>query len=126
MSERRKILDMLAAGQVSAEEADDLLNALGSNDAARPNPPQKVAKILRINISTDDGTNVHVNIPLALAKFATQFLHKDARKELEVQGIDLAALVDALGSDMPDGELINIDAFDEDEGRRSKIIIEVV
>jgi len=132
--ERRKILDMLAAGQIDADQATELLKALGSPKPPTPPSPPKprgIAKLLRINVDVlgDEDTKqakVRVNIPLALAKFASKFMPEEAKSQLDLQGIDLAELLDTLGDDLPEGKLVDIDASEEGEGKTAKITIEVV
>ncbi len=130
--ERRRILDMLAAGQISADQAAELLEAIGpagQKPAAAPAPKGK-AQLLRITVDATrpDGSKeatVRVNVPIGLAKFAGRFLPPEARKQLEEQGIDIAGILDSLGSDVPGGRLVDIDASDDDKGTTAKIIIEV-
>ena len=131
--ERRRILDMLAAGQISADQAAELLEAVGPGGApsAAVAPAKGIARLLRISVDATrpDGSKeatVRVNVPLGLAKFAGRFLPPEARKELEGQGIDLSTLLDSLNADVPDGRLVDIDATDEEKGTTAKIVIEVV
>jgi hypothetical protein len=137
-TERRKILDMLAAGQISVEQATELLKALGPVGAVPPVPPvppvapkrRGIAKILRINIDAgdeggDEKAKIRVNVPIALAKFASKFMPQEAKAQLDLQGIDLAELLETIGDDLPEGRLVDIDATEEGKGK-AKIIIEVV
>ena len=125
MSERRKILDMLAAGQVTPDEAEELLSALGPAEAPpAARAPKAAARLLRIHVDAEGEAKIRVNVPLALAKFATKFIPKEAQGQLELQGIDLAELIDSLKDEVPEGKLVDIDAVDE--GRNVKITIEVV
>ncbi len=132
--ERKRILDMLAAGQITAEQAAELLEAIGPTSATTASavPATKgIARLLRISIDAHkpDGAKeatVRVNVPIALAKFAGRFLPPDARRELESQGIDLSSLLDSLGTDVPDGKLVDIDAASDEKGTTAKIVIEVV
>ncbi len=138
LDERKKILDMLESGRVNADQAGDLLRALGgaSREAAPPPPPPPArsgtARMLRISIDAggDEGdkkkAKIRVNVPLGLAKFATRFLPVEARAELEAQGIDLNELIAALSSETPEGRLVDIDVDDDGDGTRAKIVVEVV
>ena len=72
------------------------------------------------------GAKIRVNVPLGLAKFATRFLPTEARGELESQGIDLNELIAALSSETPEGRLVDIDVDDDGDGKRAKIVVEVV
>jgi hypothetical protein len=135
--ERKRVLDMLAAGQINADQAGDLLRALGDvgGGAAPPQPPPVrtgTARLLRISIDAtdgDDGDNakIRVNVPLGLAKFASRFLPAEARTELEAQGIDLSELITAISTETPEGRLVDIDVDDDGRGRKkAKIVVEVV
>jgi hypothetical protein len=138
--ERKKVLDMLAAGQINVDQASELLRALGdapsATGAAPPPPPPPArtgtARLLRISIdANDDGdgerAKIRVNVPLGLAKFASRFLPAEARTELESQGIDLSELISALSTETPEGRLVDIDVDDDGSGRKkAKIVVEVV
>ena len=137
--ERKKVLDMLAAGQISVDQASDLLRALGEGGppvGAPPPPPPSArtgtARLLRIAIDATDGgdgerAKIRVNVPLGLAKFASRFLPAEARGELEAQGIDLSELITAITTETPEGRLVDIDVDDDDgTGKKAKIVVEVV
>lgn len=138
--DRRRILDMLAAGSISVDEASNLLKALGGNQAppqvkqlAGPVRTSGPVRMLRIRIDEGSGeegspgTRVRVNVPLALARFAARFLPAEASKGLTEQGIDLAEIISSLGDELPDGRLVDIDATNEEEGNKTtRIIVEVV
>jgi len=81
MSEdRSRILSLLAAGKITADEAERLLDALdtGAGAAAEPagpaftgDPSPLVAalpKYLYVQVSGSTGDNVHVKIPIALVR----------------------------------------------------------
>lgn len=133
--ERRKVLDMVASGQISAVEAAELLSALEEGvptEAEAPPRRRGTAKALRITID-DPGepgkkpTKVRVNVPLGLAKFAARFIPRDAKVEMEGQGIDIQELLNTISSDPPEGPLVDIDVDEEGPaGRHIKILIEVV
>ncbi|MFO8151496.1 MAG: hypothetical protein R6T93_14545 [Trueperaceae bacterium] len=136
--ERKKVLDMLAAGQINVDQASELLRALGdapTGAAAPPTPPKPArtgtARMLRISIDANedgdgDRAKIRVNVPLGLAKFAGRFLPAEARTELEAQGIDLSELINALSTETPEGKLVDIDVDDDSGGKKAKIVVEVV
>lgn len=137
--ERDRILGLLEAGKVSAEQAAVLLDAVAKDRTGRagaaaapasspaPRPP---AQLLRISIDAVEGgenkAKVNINVPLGLARFAARFLPKEARVELEDQNIDLSELLANLGDEVPDGPLVDIDTSDETGAKTAKIRIEVV
>jgi hypothetical protein len=136
--ERRKVLDMLAAGQISVDEATALLSALGEERSGAPRShgeaasKRGTARLLRISVDAldeDDGgerARIRVNVPLGLAKFASRFMPIEARRELEAQGVNLAEIIEAIGTETPDGQLVDIDVDGADGEKRAKIIVEVV
>jgi hypothetical protein len=73
--ERRQVLEMLAAGQITADEAERLLAALdGPAASAAPDleTPRRKPKYLRVCVDTDDShggpTKVNVRVPLQLLR----------------------------------------------------------
>lgn len=73
--ERNRILDLLAAGKITAEEAGRLLDALASGTAqsttaeAAPKPgPSTPPKFIYVKVLSAKGDNVNVKIPLGLVR----------------------------------------------------------
>ena len=134
---RKRILDMLAAGSIGADDAAKLLAALGNEPTPgtppRPPKPRGAARVFRVSIDAFDGESggkerarIRVNIPLGLAKFASRFLPPEAKRELEAQGIDLAELLASLGDEVQEGPLVDIDVDDDGSGaKKARILIEV-
>ena len=78
-NDRRSVLQMLADGKITADEAERLLSALDRTDApgAGPAPPRRCAamwppKYLRASPSTTDvhgdNTKVNIRVPMALLR----------------------------------------------------------
>ena len=139
VDERKKILDLLESGRINADQASELLRALGGGPReAGPPPPSPppartgTARMLRISIDVAGNqgdmknAKIRVNVPLGLAKFATRFLPAEAKGELEAQGVDLEELIAALSSETPEGRLVDIDVDDDGDGKQAKIVVEVV
>ena len=98
--DRRSVLQMLADGKISADEAERLLGAMERNDAApraigsasvgSNNPP----KFLRVSVDTDepgdDGpTKVNIRVPMALLR----------------AGVRLTSLIPPMARDQVNAEL---------------------
>jgi hypothetical protein len=97
--ERKRILQMVAQGKITVDEADELLTALaerapaasaGSAGAAN-SPP----RYLRVQVTQDGGDNVNIRVPLALVRAGVRLgavIPKQARDEvdsaLKDKGID--------------------------------------
>ena len=137
--ERRRILDMLAADKITVDQAEALLRALQAGDVRPPRPPApprdvpegRRARSLRIQI-TEDGassnSNVNVTVPIGLIRFAGRFLPKEARSQLNDNGIQFDQLIDSLNSEegiMAGETLVEIDA-DGANGTTSHIHIKAV
>ncbi|HUP84018.1 MAG TPA: hypothetical protein VM284_07535 [Candidatus Limnocylindria bacterium] len=81
MPDVAKILDLVAEGKLSAQDADEILGALNSREsiaspeaAATPDPTSKKTTHLRIEV-TDGGRHVvNLRVPLNIAGWASNFL----------------------------------------------------
>jgi hypothetical protein len=120
--DRRKILDMLAAGRLTADEADRLLSALdrrgaGPARAVAPDegrPAGPMPKYLRVQVSklrgdADDAKNVNIRVPLQLLRAGVKLpglLPPKARDELNAAMREKGVAFD-FNQLRPD----NIDAF---------------
>jgi hypothetical protein len=103
--EAKRILEMLADGKVSVDEAERLLQALHGPDAPAPSaseeqprrelPPGQKPRFLRVVVNEEDKrVNVRLPIPLVRAgmKLAALIPEKSragVRKRLSEQGIDI-------------------------------------
>jgi len=95
--ERRKILDMLSEGKISAEEAEKLLDAVES--IAAPAAADGLPKYLYVRVDPKEGSGdtdqVKVTVPLALVKAGMNFAsllprnaREDVEKAMESKGFD--------------------------------------
>ena len=125
MSEDRlRILKMVQEGKVSPEEGEDLIQALGETPMAE-NTPAKKPKFLKIRVREGDKTKVNVTIPMSLAKLGLKFIPKDAQMTLGEQKIDLDEILRTIEEGVPEGKLVDIDAFDEKDGdTKVEIVVE--
>ena len=135
ISEKMRILEMIQEGKITAEEGMDLLNALSepTEDTARMEETRP-GRFLRIRVDGDKAKKVNVNIPLSLVRAAGRlvgygmaFVPKEAREEMEKQGIDLSQidikeLISQIDAGLVSGRLVDIDTEDPEEG---KIRVEV-
>ncbi len=130
--ERKKVLEMLAAGKISAEEAEKLLDKLASgptNQASAGNPPaasptQATAKpkYLRVVVDNPGRDQVNVRIPLSLVGSGHRLLAvMPARvtERLAEYGIDPSML----SADCVDLESLRDVNIDVDKGNGKKVRI---
>jgi hypothetical protein len=134
--ERKKVLEMLAAGKISAEEAEKLLDKLAggpanqasAGDPAAASPAQAAGKpkYLRIVVDKPGSDQINVRIPLALAGTGTRLLAvMPARvsERLAEYGIDPAILSAAGCQDLESLRDINIDV-EKGNGKKVRIYCE--
>lgn len=117
--ERLRILKMLEAGQITAEQALELLKALQEAEAT-PGGSAPSTRWLRIRVTdlASGRQRVHVNIPLSLADLG---LRVSGRFISGVTGSDLQELLERLRKGGV-GKLLEV--VDEEEGERVEISVE--
>jgi hypothetical protein len=140
--ERKKVLEMLAAGKISPEDAERLLDRLvrtGPNPEADHEPevmegpvavavaPRAKLKYLRILVEGLDGENVNIRVPLALIRTGLKLgamLPNDAREALDEHGVDLSQLSELHGEELIEAlRELRIDV-DGDDGEKVRIFCE--
>ena len=103
LEERRRILNMLAEGKISAVDADGLLTAMGDIKALSPVTEVMPAaptspRYLRVLVEEHDGDNSKVNIrvPFNLIRAGVRLtallptgLHDHINKALKENGVDI-------------------------------------
>ena len=116
--EKMKILNMLAEGKISAEEAARLLDAVGESDQ---NAVAAKGRMVRIIVYEGDMTTpkTRLSIPLSVARWATNFIPKGAQAKIDEHEIDLKEIEKLIETGEPQ-ELIHV----EEENKRVIIKIE--
>ncbi|GBD10098.1 hypothetical protein HRbin22_02362 [Candidatus Thermoflexus japonica] len=117
--ERLRILKMIEAGQITAEQGLELLKALQEAGAA-PEASPSSARWLRIRVTdvASGRQRVHVSIPLSLADLG---LRISGRFISGIPGGQLQELLEHLRKGMA-GKLVEV--VDEEEGERVEIIVD--
>ena len=115
--ERLRILEMVAAGKLSVEEADQLMGTMEESDKmyqgkAEKKTPKK-SKSLKILVQEGGKEKVNLSIPLSLAQAFTGFMPDNARAKLEDKNINITELLENLENGNGDGKLIDIDEGNE-------------
>ncbi|MCD4760286.1 hypothetical protein K8R42_00115, partial [bacterium] len=114
-NERRQVLEMLAEGKVTVEEAQQLLEALNQapeKDEISELPAKRAGlfrkpRMIHIDVVENGKKKVNVRIPLSLAKLGMRFVPEDA---VDVAGekINLDEIFDAIKNGV-DGNLVEVD-----------------
>ena len=131
--ERKKVLEMLANGKITADEAERLLDAL-ENKTAETSPQTALAKSLDnlpqylfVKVDSEDGDKVNIRVPLKLVKAGIKLkalLPQDAQDKINVKlsekGINLEDFKDENLKDILDALTefeINVDEKKGDKVR---------
>jgi len=121
--ERMKILDLLAKGVISSDEAENLLGSMERpseekySEQVIVNNKKAPFRMLKIIIDSQDGDKVRVQIPIEFAK-----LLKTGKFNINLQDsdIDIDALLEMISAGVM-GEIVNIESAD---GDHVKIVVE--
>ena len=120
--ERRKILDMVADGKITAEEASHLLEALGGQAEPQSPPTPSRSRVVRVRVTDLESNQVRVNIklPLGLIRAALR-KGRDVDPDIEIGGLhfDTSELEDLLRTGVQ-GPIINVEDGDE----RVEVLVE--
>lgn len=118
--ERIKILKMVEDGKISADEAANLLKALGKQERRRTPLAEGDARWLRVRITDldSDKASVNVNLPINIVNVG---LKMGARFIPEFEGLDLEELGEALRQGLT-GKIV--DVVDEEDRQRVEVYIE--
>ena len=142
MDEKKKILKMVEDGKITAQEALDLIEAMGKTEKEEVNTEKPKGKgsnrmfRIRIDASEQDGrekAKVNINIPLNVARkltSLTKMIPDSAKAEMEKEGVNidelnLSELLDALYESGSEESLVDIDATDGDGRSGAKVKIYV-
>jgi len=102
--ERRKILDMLAQGKITVEEADKLLAAVGETEtgaaAAADASGRRSWKYLRVQVdpgpASESGDRVNIRVPFKLIRAGLKFAafipreaHDKVNRAFKEKGMDI-------------------------------------
>lgn len=128
--ERNRVLRMVAEGQLSPEEAANLLEALeqvpgteSTQGWSTPNPPELPvweSRVLRkhrearvpvravvIQIKEGGENKVNIRVPISMARMAGKFIPRQAQQYLAGYEIDLQQFLDDVG-DAEGGTLLEV------------------
>ncbi len=117
-NERKQVLEMLAEGKLSVEEAQQILDALNANQdeccaetmPARRRGVFRKPRMIHIEVIEDGKKKVNIHIPFSLAKFGMRFVPHDV-VDVAGQKINLDEIFDAVKNGV-EGNLVEVD--DED------------
>lgn len=119
MEDKRKILDMVAEGKITAEEAAKLLSAMNP----KPVPAAKGKRLVfQIIQEGSEKPKVNVAIPLKLAKLGMNFIPKNGKinanlgdTDFDISSINWNEIMEMAAAGET-GELFYLDIDEEDKG----------
>lgn len=124
MDERLRVLKMIEEGTITAEQAVELLNAMGVEEAGEPPARTNYDKKMFRIIVDGSGDKVNIQFPVGAVKKILKVTGRLPIPEKELQGVNLEEMMDAI-SDCLDGEiegdLISVEAAD---GTRVRIYVD--
>ena len=123
--ERIKVLEMVRDGILTAAEAAQLLETMGTGEAQEKRPASSSrlsgkGKTFRVRVTDTDSNKARVNVtlPLQLIHFA---MKTGAKFTPELDGVDMEELYEAIQGGAS-GKLVDI--VDEEDGEHVEVFIE--
>ncbi len=133
--ETRKVLDMLAAGKITSDDAERLLDKLAAGkepaESSAPESPENPGtvqprKYLRILVN-GDGKDVNVRVPLSFVRTGVGLmavLPPRVADKLNDKGFDLSCLKDLKGDELNEAlNTLNIN-IDSSDGKHVRVFCE--
>lgn len=117
MDEKLRILKMVEEGKITAEEAMDLIAALGEERAQEINIVRSGydKKMFRIVVDSTDGDKVNVQFPVGGIKKILKATGKLPISDENLKGVDIGAMMDGVCECLDDeieGDFVNVTAAD--------------
>jgi hypothetical protein len=123
-----RVLTLVEEGKIDKEKASELISILQGKEQPEIATVKKDApygtKMLKIRVTSDEGDNVNVNLPInlvkAVLKVGTNIAEKIPEAEKYVKDINIDLLIEAIENEL-DGEIVNITSAN---GDRVFVVIE--
>lgn len=117
-----RVLTLVEEGKIDKEKASELITILQGKDQPVLVTSKKEApygtKMLKIRVTSQEGDNVNVNLPInlvkAVLKVGTNIAEKIPEAEKYVKDINVDLLIEAIENEL-DGEIVNITSANGDK-----------
>ncbi|MGG3927181.1 hypothetical protein ABET51_14420 [Metabacillus fastidiosus] len=117
-----RILTLVEEGKIDKEKASELINILQSKDQPELVTLKKEVpygnKMLKIRVTSEEGDNVNVNLPInlvkAVLKVGTNIAEKIPEAAKYVKDIDVDLLIEAIENEL-DGQIVDITSANGDK-----------
>lgn len=122
-ADRIKILQMVADGTITADEAAKLLEALDKGGRRQASQRERRARVIRVRVSDLDTNSSRVNITLPLGIVRAALRRGRPNADIDVGGVSFdAAELETLLNSGALGHIVDI--VDEEDGERVEVIVE--
>lgn len=118
MDERLRILKMVEDGTITAEQAAELMKAMGLEEESQVPAKSKAGydkKMFRIIVDSVDGDKVNVQFPVGAIKKILKVTGKLPIADKDLQGVDLEQMMEAISECLDEeieGDFVNVNAAD--------------
>lgn len=116
MDEKLRILKMVEEGTITAEQAAELMKAMGVEEPAVPAVKGSYEKkMFRIVVNSTGGDKVNVQFPVGAIKKILKVTGKLPIPEKDLEGVDLEQMMDAIAECLDEeieGDFVNVNAAD--------------
>lgn len=126
MDEKLRILKMVEEGTITAQQAADLMNAMGVEQLQEQLPVIKSydKKMFRILVDAPNGDNVNIQFPVGAVKKILKATGQIPMPQQEMEGIDVKAMMEAVSECLDEeieGDFVNVTAAD---GTKVRIFVD--
>ncbi|MGI8386415.1 SHOCT-like domain-containing protein [Robertmurraya sp. P23] len=123
-----RVLTMVEEGKLNKEKAAELIGVLQGKDNQvdlnKRTSNSYLNKMLKIRVTSEDGDNVNVNLPIklikAVLKVGTNIAKMIPESEKYVKDIDMELLIEAIENEL-DGQIVDVTSA---KGDKVLVIIE--
>jgi activator of HSP90 ATPase len=123
-----RVLTMVEEGKLNKEKAAELITVLQGKgnqvDLSKAAPTTYLNKMLKIRVTSEDGDNVTVNLPIklikAVLKVGTNIAKMIPESEKYVKDIDVDLLIEAIENEL-DGQIVDVTSA---KGDKVLVVIE--
>lgn len=117
MDEKLRILKMVEEGTISAEEAAELMKAMGAENQLETAVVQNSydRKMFRIIVDSETGDKVNIQFPVGAVKKLLKATGKLPIPDKDLEGMDLSAMMEAVCECLDneiEGDFVNVTAAD--------------
>ncbi|MGG4491049.1 hypothetical protein [Metabacillus idriensis] len=117
-----RVLTLMEEGKIDKEKASELITILKGKDQPELVTIKKEVpygnKMLKVRVTSDEGDNVNVNLPInlvkAVLKVGTNIAEKIPEAEKYVKDINVDLLIEAIENEL-DGKIVDITSANGDK-----------